>query len=237
MSMRLFRILFASLGVSTAFLASPTMAQTPDGLTPPNEGICDGLKADGITKGLYGLCVAFCEAQDHASILDPMSQTDLEALADSAPAGKILENYNRRKSEADPAMPCIRVEEPCPCWSEADLAEIDGVMWDGSPSNSTLAIEIDGRRCYDNTAAPQFPNIFAYEVSRNTGIVRDTLAQALKLGTENRCQFRRLGNGPDGSTTIVSLTGAQVSDEQHAACVASLKNFQANSGFCPEIQP
>jgi len=42
----------------------PAMDQTPDGETPANEGVCDALQADGTTKGLYGLCVAFCEAQD-----------------------------------------------------------------------------------------------------------------------------------------------------------------------------
>lgn len=41
---------------------SPAFAQTPDGETPANEGVCDELI--GLTPGLYGLCVAFCEAQD-----------------------------------------------------------------------------------------------------------------------------------------------------------------------------
>ncbi len=39
-------------------------ASTPDGETPANEGVCDVLKMDGIHQGLYGLCVAYCEAQD-----------------------------------------------------------------------------------------------------------------------------------------------------------------------------
>ena len=46
--------------------ASPVLAQTPDGDTPAVETVCDSLQEDGITKGLYGLCVAFCEAQDVA---------------------------------------------------------------------------------------------------------------------------------------------------------------------------
>ena len=39
-------------------------AGTPDGQTPAVESVCDPLKADGVTHGLYGLCIAFCEAQD-----------------------------------------------------------------------------------------------------------------------------------------------------------------------------
>ena len=102
-------------------------AQTPDGETPANEGVCDPLKADGITKGLYGLCVAFCEAQDHADASNAITTADVEALLAAAPSGKILENYNKRKQATDPAMPCIVVEEPCPCWTTAELNDIDGV--------------------------------------------------------------------------------------------------------------
>ena len=37
-------------------------AQTPDGLPPANEGVCDSLQM--AKPGLYGLCVAYCEALD-----------------------------------------------------------------------------------------------------------------------------------------------------------------------------
>ena len=106
---------FSCFGVVAATLISPmAIAQTNDGATPANEGVCDELRY--YTPGLYGLCVAFCEAQDFADVSVPLTEVDLEALADGAPSGKILENYNRRRTEADPPMPCIKVEEPCPCW-------------------------------------------------------------------------------------------------------------------------
>lgn len=90
---------------------SSSIASTPDGETPANEGVCDPLKADGITKGLYGLCVAYCEAQD------------LDLLGDKDPPNtRILDNYNRKKTDTDPGMPCI--QSPCPCWSEEQLANI-----------------------------------------------------------------------------------------------------------------
>jgi len=123
-------------GIAVAFLIAPvSFAQTPDGQTPAEETVCDPLREDGITKGLYGLCVAFCEAQDYADFSDPMTETELDALAAAAPSGKILANYNKRKQDTDPAMPCILVEEPCPCWSALELADIDGLIG-GAPSQT-----------------------------------------------------------------------------------------------------
>jgi hypothetical protein len=87
------------------------IASTPDGQTPANEGVCDPLKADGITKGLYGLCVAYCEAQD------------LDTVDKEPPNTKILGNYNKKKQAGDPDMPCVKT--PCPCWDNSQLASID----------------------------------------------------------------------------------------------------------------
>jgi len=107
-------------------------AQTPDGETPANEGVCDELQ--GYTPGLYGLCVAFCESQDFADVLTPITEADLKALGAGAPSGKILENYNKRKKETDPAMPCIKVEEPCPCWDSLEFDQT--TLYSGLPFNS-----------------------------------------------------------------------------------------------------
>lgn len=90
--------------------SSTAVASTPDGETPANEGVCDILKVDGITKGLYGLCNAYCEAQD------------LDTFDKGPPNVKILANYNKKKQPGDPDMPCLQV--PCPCWSDAELATI-----------------------------------------------------------------------------------------------------------------
>ncbi|MFQ6004452.1 MAG: hypothetical protein ACE5OQ_03025 [Woeseia sp.] len=111
---------------------TPVAAQTPDGQTPAEKRVCDPLKADGVTKGLYGLCVAFCEAQDNASEDAPIAPADFEVLKDQLPSGRILENYNKRKKDGDPDMPCIRVQEPCPCWTQAELESVDGAGTDGS---------------------------------------------------------------------------------------------------------
>jgi len=106
---------FVMLLGMTGFSAT-AVATTPDGETPANEGVCDILKADGITKGLYGLCNAYCEAQD------------LDTFDKEPPSTKILANYNKKKAATDPDMPCLRV--PCPCWSDEELASFtaDGMV-------------------------------------------------------------------------------------------------------------
>jgi len=109
---------FAALSL----LSTATLASTPDGETPANEGVCDPLK--GGTGGLYGLCVAYCEAQD------------LDSFEKEPPRSKILQNYNKKKQAGDPDMPCMQV--PCPCWSGAELASIgaDGFAMCTAGTNS-----------------------------------------------------------------------------------------------------
>jgi len=119
---------FGLLGCVVVLLLLPVLsaAETTDGLTPAEETICDPLKQDGVTKGLYGLCVAFCEAQDWASELSTMTPEEVEAMEFDSPSGRILANYNKKKQESDPGMPCIVIAPPCPCFSQEELQSIDG---------------------------------------------------------------------------------------------------------------
>jgi hypothetical protein len=100
----------ASLFLVAGLIAAvPVIAETPDGTTPANEGACDVLRTNA-TPGLYGLCVAYCEAQD------------LDTFEKEPANSKILANYNKKKQAGDPDMPCVKV--PCPCWTDAELASI-----------------------------------------------------------------------------------------------------------------
>ena len=99
--------------VFVLFAASTLTAQMPDGIPPANEGVCDDLKY--ATPGLYGLCVAFCEAQDCEP--EPTADDPHSRCAPSSP--KLLDIYNKKKRPGDPDMPCIR--EPCPCWLQDEL--------------------------------------------------------------------------------------------------------------------
>lgn len=87
--------------------------------------ICGPLKADGVTKGLYGLCIAY-----HAS---------------GASSQVILDNYNRQKSSSDPVMPGTDVNPPtlsCACWNTLAEEEI-GTDPEVPPSGCFLSPETD----------------------------------------------------------------------------------------------
>lgn len=91
--------------VALATISGSANATTPDGETPANEGVCNPLQ--GGTGGLYGLCVAYCEAQD------------LDSVDQSPPSLKILANYRKKMQPGDIDMPCVKVS--CPCWSDTEI--------------------------------------------------------------------------------------------------------------------
>jgi hypothetical protein len=96
-------------------IAVSVHAKTPDDETPATEPVCDGLET--ATPGLYGLCVAYCEAHD-AHLLSPGGLMD----GLDTPNRNILETYNKLKTETDPAMPCVQQQpQGCPCWAEQQL--------------------------------------------------------------------------------------------------------------------
>lgn len=111
------RNLLAALTLGLLVVSAPALAQTPDDEPPALEGICDGLQ--GLTPGLYGLCVAYCEAQD-ADFLSPGD----DPSAMNPPHRNILQNYNKLKTEADPSMPCVQQPDDCPCWTEEQLLTV-----------------------------------------------------------------------------------------------------------------
>ena len=108
---------------------APSGSQTRDGKTRAGESVCSPLEEPGVTKGLYGLCVAFCEAHDAADFSVSFTKENLEKLLASKPDGRILQNYRKKKRPGDPPMPCLNVVHTgntCPCWTEGQLASADG---------------------------------------------------------------------------------------------------------------
>jgi len=75
----------------------------------------------GGTRGLFGLCVRYCAAQN---CIDVAGEDAPRACAMGAP--HYLERYNARKSASDPEMPCIKQpeESSCPCWTDGELAAL-----------------------------------------------------------------------------------------------------------------
>lgn len=206
------RILFLLTLCILAAFAGSAVAQTPDGETPANEGVCDELI--GATPGLYGLCVAFCEAQDHASVSDPITEEELEILADSAPAGRILTNYNRKKTAADPDMPCIKVEEPCPCWDSAEFEDAlvarqfgNCHRWNGPIHNGAYI------QNYDN---PPFDYRIVYAVEHQHGGTYGNFPQCFYQCQGPECNISRFFN---------------VTLEEFEACEAQVRAAQTELGL------
>lgn len=140
-------------------LSMPPMAQTPDGMTPADEMVCDDLK--GSTPGLYGLCVAYCEATD--SEQDLTSEDKIASLA--TPSSKILNNYNKKRKDGDPQMPCATYfdEEACPAWTKAQSDTV------GSSGKLATSYENYG---WDNTNSSY---VLDYEYGNHTNEAGDQL--------------------------------------------------------------
>lgn len=211
--------LFRCCLVALSMFGLPALAQTPDGQTPAQENVCDPLKSAEVTKGLYGLCVAYCEARDNAE--------------SSSRSRGILANYNRKKRGTDPDMPCIQVAPaapvapPCPCWTNAQASAVDGVLSDGSTASGWSALTSDPSAC---GADPTMPYIM------EAGIVASrqerTLIQAVELPSINGCQYWNMLNGTLVIFNSLSIEAGNLTAEGLAACKADVFRRQAALRVC-----
>ena len=109
-------------------------AEETSGQAPVQEGLCDLLKDEGVTKGLYSLCLAFCGEQDFASNELPFMEKNREAIQNGRPEKQILEKYNKIKKAEDPEMPCaVPAEGECPCFSEDEFRAMSDGFRDVEP--------------------------------------------------------------------------------------------------------
>jgi hypothetical protein len=198
---------------------SAALATTTDGQTPADEIVCDSLKADGVTKGLYGLCVAFCEAQDFADVTETTTDSELLNLMKGAPSGKILAAYNRKKSATDPGMPCIVEASACPCFTDTEVADMDGV-YDGQ----TLT-DFNCRRNTDGL-------ISVYEADPSPHI-SITVAPVSYAGPTNAgCMYQnRQINPPTGVDRVLTIGAGTITSEEVDICASKLSTQCAANGM------
>jgi hypothetical protein len=171
---------------------------TPDGETPANEAVCEDVFF--ATPGLYGLCVAFCEAQDCEATFDPATGEVEYAANCKTSSPRILANYNRRKSSSDPSMPCVNeVANECPCWTEAELdAVADGTTFVCGAAGLDFAqlIGFDGAtNALDRAAADTTRNECFYQEQSPSLLVRpfnitDDEADVCLLSLLDECDTR-----------------------------------------------
>ncbi len=216
--------LFLCCMVALLGLGPSAFAQPPDKETPAAESMCNPLKADGVTKGLYGLCVAFCKAKGHAEASSPSSQ-------------RLLDNYEKKRNEGtDPEMPCLTasnaqapvvVAQPCPCWTAAEAGAVDGVLSDGStawgwpaPTSIPSVCSTDpGNRYISETGTVNFA-------------MERTYIRTVESSTMNRCEYQVVLNGQVVAYPLLSIEQGTLTAEQLAACQADLLARQAALGVC-----
>ena len=194
--------------------------QPPDKQTPAAESACNLLKADEFTKGLYGLCVAFCKAKGHVG-------------ESSKSLDRILANYERRRTGTDPDMPClgpvasqppVAVVQACPCWTDAEASAIDGVLSDGSTATGWPAPTSSSTVC--NTAPT---NLYLSEYL--FWATEHTYIHTVEQSTIHRCEYQQ--QTPEGGVwRLFQVEEGTLTMEQFAACEADLLARQAALGVC-----
>jgi len=202
----------------------PAFAKGPSGQTPATEQVCDGLKAEGVTKGLYGLCVAFCEAQHYAAE-SPTKQSQ----------EKILDNYNKKRQANDPTMPCLPVAAPasrpsCPCWSAAEAGAIDGVLSDGSTATGWSALSSAPSACSKD------PLTYIQETGTVNSQSEVALIEAIDSPQypKHMCVYAKRLNGTL-SIFSLSVEDGNLTAEQLADCKADVLARQADMDLCQSI--
>jgi len=192
--------------LSLVFFYVPAFAQTPDGETPANEGTCDTLF--GGTPGLYGLCVAYCEAQD-------CTDENVATGQCGAPNPRVLANYNKRKLPSDPDMPCVKAS--CPCWTEAELANLPAPMAG------------DGQGCRKDFIGGSHLNLDSFARSTDLPERRITTVQTTQLNDGSfRCGIQDECNEGDCLQRNIFL---EITPAQFATCETQLNEAGAALGY------
>ena len=121
-----------------------------DGQSDRRARVCDVVTDK--TRGLHGLCVAYCEAKGVDSLFTKYNFRPSEAKRAAFDKEAILERYNARRRTSDPAMPCIpqdtqdTQDEPtvaaCPCWS-AQTLEVGNWLNRGAAAKCLNALNSD----------------------------------------------------------------------------------------------
>jgi len=198
---------------------------THDEWTPAEEDTCDVLK--GGTPGLYGLCIAFCEAHD----CEPdFTRDDGNYFANCRKSdSKILRNYERKMKDGDPYMPCAPrpsndpQEVTCPCWGEAELAVYQG--WDSFCEGDTEYDVAGDGSCYQDYN--DFYDEFEEDDSWGWFFLRAAMDNGCADGAICTYSFNCFGPGcPEFDVTYVNPDQG-ISQAEYEVCRQDVLNMTA----------
>lgn len=187
--------------VLTMLAGSAGIALAGDGAPPSVEEVCDVVKYGA--PGLFGLCIAFCEAQDCEP--DPFADDPFENCQPGSE--RVLANYRRKMEPGDPEMPCLK--DPCPCWTQD---EIDSLRY---PQLG------DATRCWTATQKGDFWRISDPEFGYSTSV---------RVTSHTCSMFNWCSDSRQGECFPYKLT-AKLSADEHAICLAQLRQAGADRGF------
>lgn len=196
--------------------------ESPQQVARANQGTCDGLKAPGVTAGLHGLCVAYCEALNC-----PDATAGAAALSSQCRAASptVLANYDKSRKPSDPAMPCVAPPPACPCWSAGELTAVG--------------------RSYSPHLVDWFRNVFsAYESSalvENREVTNQfpygafTVAQATDTDSADSCSYFYADfapNAPAPTIRVQAVTQPQL-DSCKAEIAVQVQALRADGVYVP----
>jgi hypothetical protein len=208
-------LILAALAV---LYAAPAAAQTPDGLPPALETVCDME-----TGAAFGWCNAYCEAMDCelANDGDPLTEPNASATACSKVRTKFQQQTGRD-------MPC---EVSCPCTDNPEMFPV----WSFYLAGELTAFECaqDGQFC-DFAGAP--PELCSPPQGDVTFIVGDLPDGTFGVAASS-LGLPELGNpSPFCGDTVGDLL--PLSPEQGVVCKQQLDAALAASGLiCGGITP
>lgn len=239
---RLFRCCLVALLM--LLYALPAPARSPHGALHAKERICNSLKARGVTRGLHGLCVSYCQAHD-SDVAGKSAQARSHGKhfrrGWSRRSNHILAHYNRLKKRGDPEMPCnsepaadpppvpAPVVQVCPCWTPAEAGAIDGLFTDGSTAAGWPAPTSSASACGVDLSFP-----YMAEDGFVGGLRERAFIQVVELSSPsmNRCQYQTYLNGQIASFVSLSVEEGTLTAEELAACRSDLVARQATLGLC-----
>jgi hypothetical protein len=211
--------------------------RTPDGLTPAEEDVCDDLKNG--TPGLYGLCVAFCEAHDSDCVPDYSLENPYRDCKKRD--RNILDKYRQKMGDGDPDMPCLPSagEDPefaCPCWNQEDLEffPFQSTGWSASGTWLDCNMEADWS-IWDDEAEEFECEQYAAYIGESSALPDGNEFHVDLLVTSGDCDGNYCTGfvGCMGDTCPPELAGRgefiiDVDEQEYANCMAAIEQLSAN---------
>lgn len=209
-----------SLAALAALFAAPAAAQTPDGLPPALETVCD------LESGAaFGWCNAYCEAMDCdlANDSDPATEPKASATACSKVRTK-FQQQTGRDMPCEVSCPCTDNPEQFPVWAAYLAGDLEGVSCLQDGDFCEFIGVLDPAACTPPEGDITYIEVLlSMPVNPENPPIQTGFVTASSLGLDDAIPTAFCG---DSAAAIIPLTA-----EQGAFCKAQLDAALAASGL------